>query len=94
MAQRLGLASGADPSLATEVLATWSEIETGLDRWRAFQGRLREMQDAIEGHDAATDALARRLGLLASTTLVTELARRLSDTKRASAEQARLEADR
>ena len=94
VAQRLGLPLGAHPSLATEMLATWSELETGLDRWRGFQGRLRDMQDAIDGHDAATDALARRLELPVSTTLATELARRLSDTTRASAEQARLEADR
>ena len=94
VAGRLGLPPGADPSVATEVLATWSEIETGLDRWRGFQGRLRDMRGAIDEHDSATEALARRLGLLASTTLATELARRLLSATRASAEQTRLQADR
>ena len=94
VAHRLGLASGTEPAIATELLATWSELDKELVRWRGYQVRQTEMRTAVEAHDAALAGLAGRLGLAVSDTLLADLVRRERTAEEVGTDKARLDGDR
>jgi len=94
VADRLGLPPGAEPAIATELLATWSELDKELDRWRGFQDRQMEMRTAVDAHDAALTTLAGCLGLAVSDTLLADLVRRERAAEGVRTERARLDKGR
>ena len=91
VAERLGLPPDADPNATTDLLAIWLDLDKELDRERGFQGRLTEMRGAIDEHDAVITALAKRLEVPVTETLVTDLAERRRHAEKVAAEQTRLE---
>jgi chromosome segregation protein len=91
VADRLGLPSGADPHVATDLLAIWSELDKELDRSRELQTRLTDMRMAIDQHNDAVAALAKRLDVSVTETIVTDLAERRREADIVEAEQARLQ---
>ena len=91
VADRLGLPSGADPALATELLTAWGELDKELERWRGLEIRVAEMRDAVEAHNAALARLAARLDLPLLDTLLRELVQRSHSATEAEAERARLD---
>ena len=94
VADRLGLPPSADPTLATELLTTWGELDKELARWRGFEVRITEMRVAAETRDAALADLAARLDLKLSDTLLRELVQRLDSAAKAEAERTRLVGER
>ena len=90
VASRLGLTSSADPTLTTELLTTWGELDKELERWRGFELRVTEMREAAEAHDIALARLAARLEMPLSETLLRELVQRAHSATEVGTERTRL----
>ena len=89
IAQRLALRPDDDPADTTELLLLWSRLDKSLGEWGLLQARCADMGAAIERHDTAIAALAARLSLPATDTLIPEQMERLRRAEHARDETAR-----
>ncbi len=94
VAARLGRPADADPHVATDLLAAWSELDKELDRLRELQTRLGDMRVTVDHHDASLAALAHRLDAAVTPTLVPELVERRRRAETVVAERDRLQRER
>lgn len=94
IAHGLALRPDDDPAGTTDLLALWSTLDKALAEWEALQARRADMTAAIGRHDELAAALAARLALPVTDTLIPEQTDRLRRAEDVLAEMVRSDNDR